>query len=154
MNKYDKIREAIALLQQSLAEMTTLTFSEISHYVQGVELQEVLTLEGDSAELSIVDNSLELVQKYLESEDENCVTTGFNPNIVIVGYGNNGPILSLFCQPGLPTNFAYHENPLLDGKYANYGLYKGIATGNVIIDGSTVDTITIDYFIDMQPILQ
>ena len=154
MNKYDKIRESIALLKSALAEMTTISFSEIAHYVEGVQSEEILSVEGYDLVLEVSDYTLELVEKYGNIEDENCVTTGFNPDVLVVGDGNTGKSISIFCKPGLPTDFSYHTNGLPVGKYAHYGLYKGSVIVTIVDNSVVIDSVTIEYHLDLQPILQ
>lgn len=154
MNKYDKIRKSIALLKSALSEMTTVSFTEIQHYVDGAELGEILSTEGYDFELVVSDYQLELVEKYGYIEDENCVTTGFNPDVLVVGDGNTGKIISLFCKPGLPTDFSYHSNGLPSGKYAHPGLYKGSAIVTISQNNTVIDTVTIEYNLSIEPILQ
>jgi len=155
MNKYDKIRKSIALLKCALAEMCTISFSEIANYVEGVQSEEILSVEGYDLVLEVSDYTLELVQKYGNIEDENCVTTGFNPDVLVVGEGNTGKNISIFCKAGLPTDFSYHNNGLPLGKYAHYGLYKGTAKVTVLDNNNAVvENIVIEYHLDLQPILQ
>ena len=154
MNKYDKIRESIALLKSALAEMATISFSEITHYVEGVQSEEILSVEGYDLVLEVSGYTLELVEKYGNIEDENCVTTGFNPDVLVVGENYMGKTISILCKPGLPTDFSYHTNGLPVGKYAHYGLYKGSAKVSILDNNTIVENIVIEYHLDLQPILQ
>jgi hypothetical protein len=130
-------------------------FDELSEYIGGIYQYGVIgfTIPNDGATWSIENRNEVFLENQIDGGGGG-ETTGFIPDLIYnIGETSGIIYVDIRIFPDLPATFPEDVTHLEDPNYASSGYYTGYARLNLIRNLSIVKIITINYTMDLQPIL-